>query len=70
MQCEHLNRHELEPRRLDTYIQTFVNRLDAYPWQQPSGGHVAVHKPLPSPMIKGHLKGHITLGTHTESVNK
>jgi CHC2 zinc finger len=55
---------ELEPTLVHAYAATFIPRLDLYPWQQPDGSYITIHKPLDSHLIIGHLLGHITIGAY------
>jgi hypothetical protein len=55
---------ELEPAVVEAYARTFIPRWDMYPWQQPDGSYISIHKPLDMRLIRGHLLGHITLGAY------
>jgi hypothetical protein len=62
-------RTEISTELLRAFGQVFLNRTDVYPLQQPKGHYSAVRKPLTTPLVLGHLKGHITIGAYALSVD-
>jgi TOTE conflict system primase-like protein/CHC2-type zinc finger protein len=61
---EHPPQRELDAALVERFAASFIPRRDCYPWQQPNGKYVTVHKPLTSHLLVGHLKGALTLGAY------
>ncbi|MBN8592788.1 MAG: hypothetical protein J0M33_13575 [Anaerolineae bacterium] len=55
---------EIAEPLLAAFAHTFLARTDCYPFQNPDGSYVTVKRPLHPNVLRGHLQGHITLGTY------
>jgi hypothetical protein len=56
---------EIDQEVLSAYADTFINRWDRYPWQQPTGAWVGVKKlPLTLSLVEQHVRGRLTIGAY------
>ncbi|MCA0456145.1 MAG: hypothetical protein LCI00_19360 [Chloroflexi bacterium] len=64
MSLEHTKFYDLDYELVSAYANTFISRLDTYPVQNADGSYVRVKRPLVTPILEGHIKGHITIGAY------